>query len=282
MLVVNNIKEITEHTSLLRSQNKSIGFVPTMGALHKGHISLINAAKTENDIVITSIFINPKQFNDKKDLENYPRTIEKDLNILEKAECDYVFVPSVEEIYPENYIEKEFDMGYLDKIMEGKHRPGHFNGVALIVSRFLDILKPDTAFFGKKDFQQLAIINHIVKKNNYPVQIKSCEIVRESDGLAMSSRNLLLEDKERRIAPYIYYVLNESKKLISEQNVEELIGWVIKRINDTALMRVEYFEIVNSETLAPVAKWEEECDKIGCIAVKIGKIRLIDNIKYNL
>lgn len=282
MLVYKTIKEIKEHVSAIKSEDRTIGFVPTMGALHQGHISLINTSKGECDITIASIFVNPTQFNDKSDLENYPRTTESDIRKLEDAGCDVLFLPSVIEMYPENFNEELFDLGNLDKVMEGKYRPGHFNGVVTIVSKFFDIILPNKSFFGEKDFQQLAIIKYIVKHKNYPIEIVSCPTLREHDGLAMSSRNMLLEPKERRIAGYIHHTMVEAKKLIPELSVDKIQDWVRKKINDTALMKVEYFDIVNSETLVNIRDWKDNCDKTGCIAVKIGKIRLIDNIKYNL
>ncbi len=282
MLTLYTTQSVSEKIKQLKRKSLSIGFVPTMGALHKGHLSLIKQSKQETDITVVSIFVNPKQFNDKNDLDNYPRIIDEDIKKLEKSECDILFLPSVEEMYPRNYTEKFFDLAQLDSTMEGKYRPGHFKGVVAIVSRFFDIIQPHKAFFGEKDFQQLVIIKHIVKQYNYPVKIVACPIVREKDGLAMSSRNILLSEAQRKKAPEIYKTLFESKRLMSVFTVEELKQWVVNKINAIKTMQVEYFEIVDSETLTPIDDWGAKCKKAGCIAVKTGKIRLIDNIKYNL
>jgi pantoate--beta-alanine ligase len=263
----------------LTGKNKSVGFVPTMGALHKGHISLIEYAGTENDIVVVSIFVNPTQFNDIEDLKRYPRDLISDLKLLEGTKCDFVFAPGVEEIYPEpdNRI---FDFGQLDKVMEGKHRPGHFNGVAQVVSKLFDAVKPQKAYFGLKDFQQLAIIKALSKKQYPDIKIIGCPIVRENDGLAMSSRNLLLTVDQRNEATLISQILFKAKNLIHHKSVNELTDWVIETINKSELLAVEYFEIVDEENLLPIKNWEETVVKVGCIAVFCEKIRLIDNVVF--
>lgn len=275
-------KSITETQTVLaehRSRGHKIGFVPTMGALHNGHISLVERAVVENDIVVVSIFVNPTQFNDKSDLKNYPRTPEADAKLLEDAGVHYIFTPSEQEIYPEPDT-RVFDFGLLDKVMEGTHRPGHFNGVAQIVSKLFEIVKPDKAYFGQKDFQQLAIIRRMVKMLNLTVEIVSCPIVREADGLAMSSRNLLLLPEKRRSAPLISKTLFEARNKLNVIPVKDLIGWVISTINKDPNLAVEYFELSNAETLAPVSSWDEANSIVGCIAVKAGSVRLIDNVIF--
>ena len=260
-----------------RSKGLKIGLVPTMGALHKGHLSLVEKAGTICDIVVVSIFVNPTQFNDKNDLANYPRTLESDMKLLSTARCEYIFSPSVEEIYPVPDT-RRFDFGNLEAVMEGAFRPGHFNGVAQVVSRLFEIVLPDMAFFGRKDFQQMAIINDLVRQMNVPIEIVSCDIIREKDGLAMSSRNKLLLPEYRDCAPKIYQTLKEAKYLANLKTVSEIKEYVLNQINATQLLRVEYFEIVDETTLMSVESWNEPGTKVGCIAVYAGKIRLIDNI----
>lgn len=279
MNVLNNISEVKNILSDLRAKGLSVGFVPTMGALHQGHISLVEKAVRENDVVVVSIFVNPTQFNDKTDLKNYPRTPEKDIKLLEDAGVHYIFMPSEQEIYPEPDT-RVFDFGQLDKVMEGEHRPGHFNGVAQVVSKLFDIVEPHRAYFGQKDFQQLAIIRQMVKQLNLSVEIIPCPIVRENDGLAMSSRNLLLEPAVRKSAPLIYKTLSEASRKIHELSVEEMIAWVEININKDSNLSVEYFSLADSLTLQPVKSWQDSDSIIGCIAVRAGKIRLIDNVYF--
>ncbi|MCX7986100.1 MAG: pantoate--beta-alanine ligase [Bacteroidales bacterium] len=259
--------------------DKKVGFVPTMGALHEGHLSLVRYCKANNDVTVVSIFVNPTQFNDKEDLANYPRTLEKDLQMLQKEGVDVVFCPSVDEMYPEPDT-RTFDLGGLDKMMEGAFRPGHFNGVVQIVTKLFEVVRPQTAYFGEKDFQQLTIIRYVVNQLQIPVQIVSCPIVREPDGLAMSSRNLLLGENERKAAPLISQVLFKAKNLKGNYSVEELKNWVINQINSNPYLKVEYFEIVDDVSLRPVSRWDEPVAKVGCIAVRAGKIRLIDNVRF--
>jgi len=268
-------KTLHEH----RSQGRSIGFVPTMGTLHGGHISLVDQAVKENDIVIVSIFVNPTQFNDKTDLKNYPRTPENDIALLKKSGVHYIFMPTEHEIYPVPDT-RVFDFGLLDKVMEGEHRPGHFNGVAQVVSKLFDIVEPHRAYFGQKDFQQLAIVCHLVKMLHMKVEIISCPIVRESDGLAMSSRNLLLEPTIRESAPQIFKTLSLARNKVNELSVKELIYWVVTSINENPNLSVEYFSLADSKTLQPVEDWNNSDSIIGCIAVRADKIRLIDNIYF--
>jgi pantoate--beta-alanine ligase len=256
-----------------------IGFVPTMGALHEGHLSLVRCCRAENDIVVVSIFVNPTQFNDKEDLANYPRTLDRDLELLRQENTDVVFCPTVEEMYPEPDT-RTFDLGGLDATMEGAFRPGHFNGVVQIVTKLFDVVRPHRAYFGEKDFQQLTIIRYIVNQLHIPVQVVSCPIVREPDGLAMSSRNILLGPNERQAAPIISQVLFKAKNLKHTLSVDELKKWVVAQIDANPYLKTEYFEIVDDVKLQPVSSWEDPVSKVGCIAVRAGKIRLIDNIRF--
>ncbi|NDV77685.1 pantoate--beta-alanine ligase [Dysgonomonas sp. 511] len=281
MKLVKTIKELEEQLSELRLQGKSIGFVPTMGALHRGHLSLAEKCIAENDICVVSIFVNPTQFNNKEDLEKYPRTLERDSEYLAQAGVDIIFAPSVTEIYPEPDT-RQFDFGQLDKVMEGKHRPGHFNGVAQVVSRLFDIVKPDKAYFGEKDFQQLAIVRAMVKQLDMPVQIVPMPIIREASGLAMSSRNERLTGEQRAVAANIYKTLLESREaMYLNQTIEDTIKEVTDTINSFDGLEVEYFEIVDGETLQTLPEWDDSDYVVGCIAVFCGDVRLIDNIVYH-
>ena len=279
MKLVYHIKELTE---LLRSPESSqtIGFVPTMGALHKGHLSLVEKAMAENDRVVVSIFVNPTQFNDKRDLERYPRNLDADLQLLKTVGCPVVFYPSVEEIYP-GADNRQYDLGGLDRMMEGKFRPGHFKGVAQVVSRLFDIVRPGRAYFGLKDFQQLAIIRYLTAQMKWPVEIIGCPIVREANGLAMSSRNELLSEEERENASVIYRTLDMARRLKESYSVKELEDWIITEINKNPFMDVEYVEIVDADTLQPAGSRGGKGTKVACVAVWCGKIRLIDNMVFN-
>ncbi|ALO16001.1 Pantothenate synthetase [Salinivirga cyanobacteriivorans] len=276
----NKIDKLKAEVRSHKTDNKKIGFVPTMGALHEGHLSLINIAKKHADIIVVSVFVNPTQFNDPGDYEKYPQNMSKDMEMLKEVGTDIVFAPSEEEIYPEKD-NRKFDFGALEKVMEGKHRPGHFNGVAQVVSRLFDIVEPDIAVFGEKDFQQLAIIRKMVKDHNYPVKIMGAPIIRENDGLAMSSRNQRLNSEQRKSAAFINQILAASKNKSQHLSVKQLEEWVTDSLNKIAHLEMEYFQIVDQETLQPANNWQENCDKIGCIAVYCGKVRLIDNIKYS-
>lgn len=281
MQVVSSLNQLDSILNGYKGQKRSIGFVPTMGALHKGHISLVSCSNCDNDVTVVSIFVNPTQFNDKKDLQNYPRTLEADLKLLDEHEVDIVFTPTESEMYP-SPDSRVFEFGKLDKTMEGAHRPGHFNGVAQIVSKLLEAVKPDSAYFGEKDFQQLAIIKQLVRQQKLPVRIIPCPIIREPDGLAMSSRNVLLLPNQRKEATLISKTLFESLNLAKKLSTTELKTWVVDNINKSAELKVEYFEIVDDTELLPISSWNEPKEKVGCIAVKVGNIRLIDNIRYNL
>ena len=263
----------------LGSRNRSgIGFVPTMGALHAGHRSLGERARRECATVVVSVFVNPTQFNDKTDLKNYPRTPEADLRLLEEVGADYVFMPSVEEVYPEPDT-RTFDFGMIDKVMEGATRPGHFNGVAQVVSRLFDLVKPAKAYFGEKDFQQIAVIREMVRQLRIPVEIIPCPIVRGEDGLALSSRNTLLDTDHRTAAPYIYKVLKAAVEKSHQTTPDQLAAWVTAQVESNPLLKVIYFQVVDAATMQQVRTWEESPAIQGCIAVQAGDIRLIDNIK---
>jgi len=280
MKVYSDPLSIQQPLSEARAEGLKIGFVPTMGALHQGHLSLVEQAGHECGVVVASIFVNPTQFNDPNDLVNYPRTLETDLKMLEEQGCDIVFVPTVETMYPEpdNRI---FAFGELETVMEGKFRPGHFNGVAQVVSKLFDLVNPDKAFFGQKDFQQLAIIKAMVKQLNLPVEIVPCAIVREPDGLAMSSRNKLLLPEYRKCAPQIFRILSEAKVLAKSHSVAEVKNFVTQEIEQTNLLKLEYFELVDELSLQAIQSWDENGIKVGCIAVFAGKVRLIDNLIFN-
>lgn len=263
----------------LGSRNRSgIGFVPTMGALHAGHRSLVERARRECATVVVSVFVNPTQFNDKTDLKNYPRTPEADLRLLEEVGADYVFMPSVEEVYPEPDT-RTFDFGMIDKVMEGATRPGHFNGVAQVVSRLFDLVKPAKAYFGEKDFQQIAVIREMVRQLRIPVEIIPCPIVRGEDGLALSSRNTLLDTDHRTAALYIYKVLKAAVEKSHQTTPDQLAAWVTAQVESNPLLKVIYFQVVDAATMQQVRTWEESPAIQGCIAVQAGDIRLIDNIK---
>lgn len=263
----------------LGSRDRSgIGFVPTMGALHAGHRSLVERARRECATVVVSVFVNPTQFNDKTDLKNYPRTPEAELRLLEEVGADYVFMPSVEEVYPEPDT-RTFDFGMIDKVMEGATRPGHFNGVAQVVSRLFDLVKPAKAYFGEKDFQQIAVIREMVRQLRIPVEIIPCPIVRGEDGLALSSRNTLLDTDHRTAAPYIYKVLKAAVEKSHQTTPDQLAAWVTAQVESNPLLKVIYFQVVDAATMQQVRTWEESPAIQGCIAVQAGDIRLIDNIK---
>ncbi len=277
MKIIKTIKEAQHYINGLKASGKTIGFVPTMGALHAGHIALLNRASIENDILVCSIFVNPIQFNKKEDLKNYPRPIESDIQKLEDIACDVLFNPDVEEMYPEPVVDK-YDFGMMDKVMEGKFRPGHFNGVAVVVRKLFEIIMPDKAYFGLKDYQQLRVIQTMTEGLKLPVEIVPCKTHREKDGLAMSSRNVRLTKKERRIAPAIYKVLLEVKARAGKVEIADLEKWAVDQLNKYEEVDVEYLNIVDAETLLPIGNWNETNKVVACVAANVGKIRLIDNI----
>lgn len=270
---VNELRE-----ALRAVRNGKVGFVPTMGALHEGHISLVERARKECDTVVVSVFVNPTQFNDKTDLKNYPRTPEADAAMLEAAGVDYVLFPTVEEIYPEPDT-RVFEFGLVDKVMEGATRPGHFNGVAQVVNRLFAIVEPDKAYFGEKDFQQIAVIRAMVAQLGLKVEIVDCPIIRDTDGLARSSRNTLLDKAHRAAAPHIYEVLSAAASKTGEMTPDELSAWVVEQVNAEPLLETIYFQAVDAQTMQQVHSWDESPRIQGCIAVQAGAIRLIDNIK---
>ena len=279
MLVVDTINQLRSCLAQARAEGKSVGLVPTMGALHEGHASLVKRSVAENGVTVVSVFVNPTQFNDKGDLERYPRTLDADCRLLENLGVDYVFAPSVEEVYPEPDT-RVFDFAPLDKVMEGVYRPGHFNGVAQIVSKLFMYVEPDRAYFGEKDFQQLAIIREMVRQMGFKLQIVGCPIVREHDGLALSSRNALLSAEQRRTALAISKALFDSVAYAKNHALTETKQMVEKTIEATEGLELEYYEVVNGDTLQPVSDWDEADYIVGCITVYCGKVRLIDNIRY--
>ncbi|MCF0194562.1 MAG: pantoate--beta-alanine ligase [Bacteroidaceae bacterium] len=281
MKIINTISELQRELQVERRHGHSIGFVPTMGALHNGHASLVTRSAHDNDVTVVSVFLNPTQFNDKRDLEKYPRTQEADCRLLSGLGTSIVFIPSVEEMYPEPDT-RVFSYPPTDSVMEGAFRPGHFNGVCQIVSKLFDAVRPLRAYFGEKDFQQIAVIRRMVADLHYNIEIVPCPVVRESSGLALSSRNTLLTDHERDIAANIYRVLAASKTKVASSTVEQVRQSVIKEINGIEGLRVEYYSIVDGDTLADVHTWASAHHIVGCITVFCGKtpIRLIDHIKY--
>ena len=279
--VFNKIVDLQNQLFEDRKQGKEIGLVPTMGALHEGHASLVRRSVKENDITVVSVFVNPTQFNDKNDLKNYPRTLEADCRLLDECGADYVLAPSVEEMYP-TPDQRQFEYPPVSTVMEGAHRPGHFNGVCQVVSRLFYIVKPLRAYFGEKDWQQIAVIKAMVRHLGISVQIVECDIVRDADGLAMSSRNTLLSKDERAIAPNIYKALKTSVDYAKTHTVQETHDKVVSDINSIDGLDVEYFSIVDGNTLLDIDSWDASDSVVGCITVYCGKtpIRLIDHIKY--
>ena len=281
MLIVRNVAQLQSEISKVKDNGQTIGFVPTMGALHAGHIGLVERSVAENDYNVVSIFVNPTQFNNASDLEKYPRNLEADALLLEKAGCDLIFAPSIDDMYSESEQNNrfEFDFEGLDTVMEGKFRPGHFNGVVQIVSKLFTLVQPHKSYFGEKDFQQLAIIHLMTQKLGFDIEIIDCPIVREASGLAMSSRNERLTSAQRELAASISSVLFESIKLTNNMLPAELTSWVENKIAQIEGLKLEYFEIVDAKTLQTANNWNSAT--VGCIAVFCGEVRLIDNIIYN-
>ncbi|MFA8299035.1 MAG: pantoate--beta-alanine ligase [Hyphomicrobiales bacterium] len=278
MKLLKKISEISKVMESYKENGKTVGLVPTMGALHIGHLSLVEKAVKDCDVVVASVFVNPIQFNNPDDLKKYPRDLERDMKMLEEAGCDYVFSPEVKEMYPETP-DKIYEFHGIDKEMEGKFRPGHFNGVATVVHRLFDIIGCDKAYFGEKDFQQLAIVNKMVQEEGLNVDVVSCSIIRESNGLAMSSRNERLNEKERKLASAIYSCLLYTKEMALEISIDDIKKEVEKRINAVDPLKLEYFEIVDDLSLELISKWGEKRNLVACIAVWCGEVRLIDNIR---
>ena len=287
------VSSIKEALAKAKAEGKTIGLVPTMGALHEGHLSLIRRAAKENDVAVVSMFVNPIQFNNKEDLEKYPRTVDADLKLVGGVEGTvFAFVPSVEEMYPEP-VKQEYHFGPLEEVMEGPQRPGHFSGVAVVVRRLFDIAEPKRAYFGEKDYQQLAIIRNLIEQIHYDIEIVACPIVRADDGLALSSRNMRLSPAARAIAPAIYDTLQQAAEMAEFEDVDEVKEWVMSTLAsfhevnaeqcpDGLMFEPEYFEVVNARTLQPIEDWDETGDDgaVGCIAVWLDGVRLIDVVKF--
>jgi len=277
MIICKNRTELQTVVTDIQSQGKTIGFVPTMGALHKGHISLIEQSVNQCNTTFASIFVNPIQFNNPLDLQTYPRTIESDITLLEQAGCDVVFIPEVSDMYPNGTAQTEsYNFGTLETVMEGAFRPGHFNGVAVVVKRLFNLIPATIAYFGLKDFQQVAVIRALVEQERIPIQIVACPTIREADGLAMSSRNMRLTPEQRLQAVQISKTLFTAQQMAQKNSVEDVKKFVINTLNNVPLLSVEYFEIVDQKTLQPVNTWNNPC--VGCIAVNVGMVRLIDNV----
>jgi pantoate--beta-alanine ligase len=279
MKIVRTADELKRLVSEAKAERKSIGLVPTMGALHDGHISLVEEARNGNDVVVVSVFVNPTQFNNPDDLRTYPRTEEADCRRLESAGVDIAFIPTVDEIYPEPD-NRVFDLGPVAEVMEGAMRPGHFNGVAQVVSRLFSLVSPDRAYFGEKDFQQIAVIRRMVELEGFKLEIVPCPIKREASGLALSSRNVRLTEHQHAVAPNIHRILAESVAKCPAESVAEVKKQVVDAINAYPEMEVEYYEIVNGDDMQPISDWSESTNPVGCVTVYLGDVRLIDNIKY--
>ncbi len=281
MKVLHTIQDLKAELKAYRNEGKSVGLVPTMGALHAGHASLVERSVRENDVTVVSIFVNPTQFNDKNDLAKYPRTLEKDCELLEEKGATIAFAPSVEEVYPEPDT-RVFSYPPTDEVMEGGFRPGHFNGVCQVVSKLFMMVEPDRAYFGEKDFQQIAVIKRMVEDQQFSLEICPCPIVREESGLALSSRNSLLTPEEKDIAVNISKTLFASLEYAKEHSLEETKQWVVDTLNSIDGLEVQYYEIVDGTSLASLNEWDDSEDVVGCITVFCGQIpvRLIDNIRY--
>lgn len=279
MNIYKTAEELRSFVTEERKQGHRIAFVPTMGALHEGHLSLVRRALKENDCCIVSVFVNPTQFNNPRDLETYPRTLDADSRLLASIGTTALFAPEVETIYPEPDT-RVFHVGAVAEVMEGKYRPGHFNGVMQVVSRLFDLVQPDCAYFGEKDFQQIAVLRAMAREIKSPVEIIACPIVREEDGLARSSRNTLLSEEGRAQAPNIYRILSESRTWSKELSPKAVIERTTQLLDAIPTLRVEYFEIVDADTLQPITRWEDSPKPHGCITVYCGEVRLIDNIAY--
>lgn len=288
MNTVTTVAALTAAINQAKQDKKSIGLVPTMGALHEGHLSLVRRARAENDVVVVSVFVNPIQFNNKEDLAKYPRTVEQDCKLLTEAGADIAFVPSVEEMYPEP-VNTVYHFGPLEEVMEGPRRPGHFSGVAVVVRRLFDLAQPTRAYFGEKDFQQIAIIRNLLEQIQYPIELVPCPIVRADDGLALSSRNMRLSKEAREVAPNIYATLVQAVEMSEFEDVESVKLWVmdtlssfheVNGLDESLRFEPEYFEIVNDVTLQPIEDWGDSEGVVGCIAVWLDGVRLIDVIRF--
>jgi pantoate--beta-alanine ligase len=288
MQTITTIAALNAAIEEAKNANKTIGLVPTMGALHEGHLSLIHKAREQNDLVVVSVFVNPIQFNNKEDLAKYPRTVEADCEKLSSAGADIAFVPSVEEMYPEP-VNTVYHFGPIEEVMEGPRRPGHFSGVAVVVRRLFDLTKPTRAYFGEKDYQQIAIIRNLLEQIKYPIEIVPCPIVRAEDGLALSSRNMRLSAEARAVAPHIYATLQQAVEMSEVEDVETIHDFVIDTLSsfhevngldESLKFEPEYFEIVNDTTLQPISDWKDAKGIVGCIAVWLTGVRLIDMVRF--
>lgn len=279
MKVLRTVGELRSAMDAARNAGQTIGLVPTMGALHAGHMSLVDTARHQNDIVVASVFVNPTQFNNPNDLSTYPRTEEADCALLDEHGADYAFIPSVEEMYPEPDT-RVFDLGEVAAVMEGAMRPGHFNGVAQVVSKLFDMVRPTRAYFGEKDFQQIAVIRKMVQLEGFDLEIVACPIKREADGLALSSRNVRLTPEGRKQAPAIHLILEQSLSLAATKSPDELKHWVKEQIDAVPGLETEYYEIADALTMQPVQNWDSPNGTVGCVTVYCGDVRLIDNILY--
>lgn len=279
MEIIESKNLVCRKIELLKKQNQTIGFVPTMGALHKGHYELLKQAKNENKVVVCSIFVNPTQFNNPEDLKKYPRDIQKDFDYIADV-CDLVFVPSVEEMYPENPTDS-YDFGYLDTVMEATFRPGHFNGVAMVVRRLFEIVKPDNTYFGKKDYQQALIVKELIKQMKTPIRMVMVDTVRESDGLAFSSRNSLLSSDKRKQASFIYQTMQKAQTLMNNMKPQEIEGWIQDQFKEQKDFDLEYATIVQADNLLPIHDFDTHTQAVLCVAAYLDNIRLIDNLELN-
>jgi len=279
MEILKRVNEVQERIQLLRKEGNSIAFVPTMGALHEGHISLIKKAQKHADVVVASVFVNPSQFNEKSDLEKYPRTLQADAEKLNDAGCSLLFAPEISDIYPEGHEAKTIDYQGLDEVMEGAKRPGHFDGVVEVVARLFDIVDPDVACFGEKDFQQLAIIKMLVEEHKYDIEVLGCPIIREENGLAMSSRNERLSKEHREKAAILSETLNEMKGLVDLMNPDEVEDWGRSALNGLDFCELEYLEVAEAKTLQPIFRWHECESARAFVVARFGEIRLIDNLE---
>ncbi len=279
MEIIESKNLVCRKIELLKKQNQTIGFVPTMGALHKGHYELLKQAKNENKVVVCSIFVNPTQFNNPEDLKKYPRDIQKDFDYIADV-CDLVFVPSVEEMYPENPTDS-YDFGYLDTVMEATFRPGHFNGVAMVVRRLFEIVKPDNTYFGKKDYQQALIVKELIKQMKTPIRMVMVDTVRESDGLAFSSRNSLLSSDKRKQASFIYQTMQKAQTLVNNMKPQEIEGWIQDQFKEQKDFDLEYATIVQADNLLPIHDFDTHTQAVLCVAAYLDNIRLIDNLELN-
>ena len=288
MKVISTVAELVSAVEEAKQKSKSIGLVPTMGALHEGHLSLVKRARSENDVVVVSVFVNPIQFNNKEDLEKYPRTVENDLKLLDEAGVDVAFTPAVEEMYPEP-VTTVYHFGKIEEVMEGPRRPGHFSGVAVVVRRLFELARPDRAYFGEKDFQQIAVIRDLLRQMKSDIELVACPIVRAEDGLALSSRNMRLGKAARDIAPAIYATLQQALEMSEYEDVDDVKLWVLDTLSsfhevhdtpDGLRFEPEYFEIVDDTTLQPISDWCEATGSVGCIAVWLDGVRLIDMIRF--